>query len=892
MPRLPSVNDDEDERPPELMPVDRNLPPIASGGFEDWISIFDRLAQRNDNNNNRDIFALTGHYFEGGNRYRAKLDVDPYKMGEDVDLNALCDIDSVLGIVLDDLPIEPQATFLYYMLADARFTLSTDLHLPTIQILNGEELETRAPLHHIPNCRFGEMGRLLIRIFFPALYEHRPRRDRASANFVGNNRLQLFYDLAVRIATTLVIAEGLRRQWPALFNDELFRAAPHRRQAGVRGRVNHQQTGREIDGESFNAWVREIRRLVDEDQRLSFAQGFFFLVEGKGLKNTNLSAHDPPDAPLANADGHLFDRHNPRTVAIKSVLPGLNTDGFRPGDWFIDLSTTVSGRYGHEDRPASLFVDSELHPEIINHFSGKSLPDCSAWVRAKGGPYQKDEVAHIQRFAGFRINFDHSPGAYGIRYLQVYTTDKSVTYHVDGLNRAKRTSAKAVLGNWEAERDQHFSPLAEAYHNAAESHPVAVRFESRVPFESYPFVHLGITWRTYQPWLFCVRNTHIWTFRDCRTLAYSSVLGRICGSIQARSDFSLCDIEAVGSLLILLVYMANALVNRPDEGGNWDEVHDAGCVHKLESGVLVPVRPLGIFYLHSLSLPKDTKSLPIIARNRTISRDTILYLCGSSPEERTPLAVLRLIQGDRKRVRNAEQIGDPWGVEEPPSDHEFQPHRPNKHRRVNLVLDEDVPDVFATVLPYRLGRSRYDTEDDDYEAREEPVKLSKEVTKIVYTFPRQIIAKAPNKQGRQGSWLNMDPYERTQVKFDLFTDSSAPSRYFPSFNNFGRDADRWNATVTALFPSLKEKEDMDKVQNLSQMSVWADWQTILLELSPKIAAMTVRETRKYVSDNWTWLPFYARKKLWVTGEPPSRNSCRQVGSPGGPWIVFNPKFRH
>ncbi|KAG8704322.1 hypothetical protein FRC08_002293 [Ceratobasidium sp. 394] len=873
--------------------IDTDLPNMIPHSFDDWNNRFDHLEGHGDDNRNRDIFALTGNYTRGGQRYRAALDIDRYELGYDIDISALCDIDSVLGIVTGQFPISPRATFMYYMLADIKFTLSTNLHLPTIEVLDGAE-KKETEIHHIPNARFGEIGRLLVRIFFPARYDPEQRKTKASPNYVGNGLLQTFYDRAVRPATTAVLPEELRRQWPARFNDELFRAGPHRREAGearVRGRVMHQQTGREVHGQYFNEWLTDIRQRIDEDHELAFARGFFLLVEGKGLKNTNLSSHDPPEAKLADEGGNLIDADNPRTTAIKAVLHDLVPAEFADDEWYIDIATSLSGRLaGPDGFPVSLFVDSELHPEIINHFSGKPLGNCSTWVKKRSGGYQKDEVAHVGRFAGFRITFD-TPGAYGIRYLQVYTTEKSVTYHVDGRKRAKRTSPHLVLKDWETERDQHFSPLAEAYFHAAASHPVAVRIESRVPFEAYPYVHLELTGATLEPWLLCVRNTHIWGFKWRRLLAYWSVLERICTPLEARSRFSLDQLPEVGSLLVSVVYMSNALVNRPDEGGNFDEVHDSGCVHALVNRALAPIRPLGYYCLHSAYLPADKNTLPRISSLRTISRPTIIYLCASTAADRSELAILRLIRADGKRVLDDGRTGDAWRVAEPANSRETQPHMPNKQRRVVLSVLEDVPDIFSALLPDDQLRVRYPSEDRDDEIREAAPPFSKQISDIVHNYPLQIIAKAPNKEHQGGSWCSVTSLERTEVNFNTFVDPSQARKLFKSHNDFGRNADKWDRTVKALFPTIAEKRAMGKVQGLSQLGVWEDWETVLSYMAPDAAAKAVLEVRKYVSNHWSWLPFYTRKKLWVTGPPPSVKSARVVGDEGGPWIVFNPRFR-
>jgi hypothetical protein len=370
------------------------------------------------------------------------------------------------------------------------------------------------------------------------------------------------------------------------------------------------------------------------------------------------------------------------------------------------------------------------------------------------------------------------------------------------------------------------------------------------------------------------------------------VLEQICAANNARSKFSLHQLPEVGSLVILLVYMANALVNRPDDGKHFDEVHDSGCIHKIDDYRLVPLVELGYYIIHTLRFPQPREidyKLPRISSQRTQSMQTIIYLFATEPNERTELHVLRLFRNDSKRPANDTNDGDAWGIV-PQKQRIIYPHTSNK-QRVTLSLPGPVPNVFADRLPDEEVHQVYSSEEEDDEVRERATSVSAEVARIVHTYPVQIIAKVPNRRNGLGSWCRLDIDERSRASSDLFCDASAPARIFVSWNNFGRDGSRWDATLAGLFPTLEQHDAMGRIQNLSQMSVWLDWRTVLMRLSPNAANKTVTETRKYVSENWRWLPYYTKKKLWVTGESPAVRISRHVGpEKGGPWIIFNPRF--
>ncbi|KAG8684727.1 hypothetical protein FRC11_011670, partial [Ceratobasidium sp. 423] len=817
--RRNSVDDDDDdysEEEPQLKRIDTELPGIILHDLGEWNERFDNLQDGEGNGTRKaDTFAITGVYVQGQERYRAGIDFERHRITRDsgIDLIESCDIDSVIAVILGDLPISPRANFCYFMLADPTFTLTENLHIPPIDLIREPgRVAEKVKVHHIPNARFGKMGRFLILIFFPALYDDEDRNESESPNVVTDEYMALFYNLAVRVATNNVIPEDLRNQWAAAYDDELFRTGPLRNPNDLDerrqrlARLARLHTERIVHGHLFNRWLQEIKRLCAALPELAFARGFFLLIDGKGFKENNLSSHHAPVHPLVDDDPQ-----NSRTAAIEAVFADTFVPAeFADGEWYLDIATNISGRIGGDEngRSVSLFINSDLHPEIINHFSEVPLDTCSRSVRRRSDGYAKDTVAHIPNFAGLRKDFD-PPEGNGIVKLQAYTSDKSVTYRPDLKRKAIRTSP-----------------------------------------------NMGFKWR---------RLNAIW-----------NVLEQICAADKARSKFSLDQLSEVGSLVILLTYMANALINRPDDGGHFDEVHDSGCIHEIINYELVPVIQLGYYIIHSLRLPRIQETdfkLPRISSQRTISRRTIIYLLATEKSERNELHVFRLFRNERKRPADDTDGGDAWGIA-PPRQRITYPHTSNK-QRVTLSLPDPVPDILADRLPDEELRVVYSSEEEDNEARERAPKLSIQVATLIHTYPLQIIAKIPNRKYGRGSWSRLTFDQRSKADFALFCDATAPARIFISWNNFGRDGTRWDSTLAALFPTREEHEKMGKTQNLSQMSVWHDWHTALMRLSLAGQKKTVREARAYVSQNWKWLPYYTKKKLWVTGESPTITIVRQ-----------------
>ncbi|KAG8734938.1 hypothetical protein FRC10_011201 [Ceratobasidium sp. 414] len=146
---------------------------------------------------------------------------------------------------------------------------------------------------------------------------------------------------------------------------------------------------------------------------------------------------------------------------------------------------------------------------------------------------------------------------------------------------------------------------------------------------------------------------------------------------------------------------------------------------------------------------------------------------------------------DRKCTRDDKQVADAWGVVESGGNNEIQPHVANKQQHVALSVLKDIPNMFSTSLPDQQLHVRYPSEDRDDEIREVAPLFSQQLSAIVYNYPLQIIAKAPNKQareddeGKRGSWCSVDSLAHADVNFNTFVNRSEVQRLFKSHNDFG-----------------------------------------------------------------------------------------------------------
>jgi hypothetical protein len=339
--------------------------------------------------------------------------------------------------------------------------------------------------------------------------------------------------------------------------------------------------------------------------------------------------------------------------------------------------------------------------------------------------------------------------------------------------------------------------------------------------------------------------------------------------------------------------MANALVNRPDCGGHWDEVHDAGCVHVQFEHDVVPCRPMGIYYLHSLEF---VNSIPVLSSQRVVSKDTLLYLADPAKNPRlSEIELFRMMTGGLRSTGTEAGNALSWGADDEPPPLATASHTSNRQRHVRLRLEDQAPNVFSSVLAELEQPEARSEANDDPEEDEEMPSLSQQVSNIVFNYPVQVFAKVPNSRNLQASWCTIDHGDRTAISDDIFRDKERLRTAFVSYNCLGYDSGKWNATVAAWFPQQDELQTMrkakTKIQGLVNLGVWSDWETVFAQHSRRENTKITNTVRAYVHQKWKWLPVMAKSHLWPTGTKNLPSSARQVGPvEGGPWIVLNPRL--
>ncbi|CEL53170.1 hypothetical protein RSOLAG1IB_11302 [Rhizoctonia solani AG-1 IB] len=864
-------------------PIDRDLPEEHQVTLTKWLQIWIRLDQAGQTRA-RDIFGLVGHYVDPATnrKLRAKIDFSESRPNDTDTVHQISDVDSAIGIMMKTLLLKDQAIVRYHMVLSASHTLTTDLHIPPVEVEMRDGWTTKIPLHKIPNTRLFELEpRGLLRMHFPHLLP-----SSSSGVHLTEDLMRQLYDVILYPAAIATLPEDIIRDWAPSYNDEKWRGQKKKDKSNNPNLEQQggytQQMGRDVHAQYMNPWMDKAREIIVEEPEVAWAAGFFWSFEMRGTKNRQESMHPPPEQALIDEDGS-FDEYHPRVQAVERMLGLFDTSQFDHGCWYIDLGTRITISDNLEDPSACTLASTASHSHLLSHFLDIDWDVCDGYTQGQNPAFQRDEAAHLNDVSGGRMTNPLSlTDGHGVCYIQIYTTDKSPAYNLDLPHHVHRTSARAILNDYDREVKQHLDPLMRVYQNSSTKHGVALRIESRVEFYHYPYYQLYVPDDVVRRCVYREERPVWWGWRVACLASLKSVLGEM---MARRALYNTKRLQEVGTLLLVLVYMINALVNRPDTGSNWDQVHDAACVQLLIDHKPVPIRPLGALFLPAIVFHSDKQ--PRASSQRTLPRDRVQYLLGNRDEMVNDMDVYYLMtKTSKKRLHEEDsrpQVNGATAL--------VGPRIANKQRRVVIMSNEEANDAFAHLVP-EPEPEEYSSAEEDPEEREEEAPLSRHLSELVNSYPIQMMAKAPNRSNNQGSWCTLSARERTTIPFDFFGTLDNLTHAFPIHFLFQPDYDKWQKTVQCLFPTAEEYGVNLGGQGLSTLSVRERFVEMQTGMSVAQQEAMVKGVREHVSRAWVWLPNIAGKgHLWPTGARGVLKSAQAVGNPpGGPWIIQNPLF--
>jgi hypothetical protein len=241
--------------------------------------------------------------------------------------------------------------------------------------------------------------------------------------------------------------------WPATHRDELWRAR----------RDNGGFAFRAVPlGEWCLPLFGDCLRENLEERGVNWAIGLKFMHQVRGVKGA--TRHSPQGNNPQAALNEFLDMVNLSTIN--------NNDG--ADDWWIDVGLEIhSPGYCLEWR-------TDSHPSIVEQVLRITPQQSQAITSLGSSKYSRDISSHLVDVSGCRIEpGERSRGVYRAKYLQMYTTDKSPTYHPQGQFHGKAIKGEEVLNAKGA--PAFCRGLYEAYCNSADHHDSNARIEVRVP---------------------------------------------------------------------------------------------------------------------------------------------------------------------------------------------------------------------------------------------------------------------------------------------------------------------------------------------------------------------------------------------------------------------------
>lgn len=224
--------------------------------------------------------------------------------------------------------------------------------------------------------------------------------------------------------------------------------------------------------------IRFAERLREEFNNHQNLKDALFVHEFRGVKSATV--HDPSDADDV-------------AHAYRELLEGVNVPRIDMSQWHLDVGLEIR----HEGHVLQWRNNSHLH--LLRHLL-PSAPEIEIEALHRSNRrFQLDTAAHMEELAGFRC----APGNTGkedrVSYINVYTTDKSVSYqlHHGVFHRRRAYSVlPAAIDRFVADIDIICDTILACSGQGRDGQEGSCRIEARVPLNRFETVLLGIPYNT------------------------------------------------------------------------------------------------------------------------------------------------------------------------------------------------------------------------------------------------------------------------------------------------------------------------------------------------------------------------------------------------------------
>jgi hypothetical protein len=202
--------------------------------------------------------------------------------------------------------------------------------------------------------------------------------------------------------------------------------------------------------------TRELGVLISRKLAVAhrWARGLVFMTQVRGVKEAY--GHNP--SPFM------------ARIELARLTESINTD---EGVWFVDVGFEISGN------GEAYLWRTDAHSRVLEAMVGLMPGAATRRVSPTNWSYARDINAHLLDLSGFRMPLEGNlQGDCEAKYIQIYTTDKALTYRLTrGQHSKKMSGMMALKGN----PPTFVTDLFDAFNDAAIRMDVVARVEVRVP---------------------------------------------------------------------------------------------------------------------------------------------------------------------------------------------------------------------------------------------------------------------------------------------------------------------------------------------------------------------------------------------------------------------------
>jgi hypothetical protein len=314
----------------------------------------------------------------------------------------------------------------------------------------------------------------MLRVLFLGLYN----KERKSP-VLDQPDSATFYDKGLRPAIGKLIDSAIS-EWPPTYTAEMFRAR------GKNGTLAFQSKS---VPKHFVPFIGEQLRDTLSENDVSWGEGLIFLHQIRGVKAAN--GHHPNSMSAHDALDDLFRDHH------------ITAEAHIDGRWWVDVGLELGSL---RDECLAWRTDSHFH--VVKDVLDIPPLHARRITQTGSSKYIRDLTSHLTSVSGCRISPGvRAQGPHSALYLQMYMTDKSITYRPDGSHFGKFMRGQDIL---QGKADDYCHDLYTVYRDATTKNPSLARVEVRVPLADAANVLVDVDIDALRGGLVCFTKSIWW----------------------------------------------------------------------------------------------------------------------------------------------------------------------------------------------------------------------------------------------------------------------------------------------------------------------------------------------------------------------------------------------